>query len=688
MPYLLRRQRFYLSLIGFLIGSFTSCISQTADAQVFWEQLIAEARGFTGNAQFQEVKALESRVDSFLKENDLQDSIAYCGFLQILGNSYYNRSQYIPALRIFNQGLRMAPQDEAGRNLYGSMLYDRAFVEYEMRDYKTSYESVVQSELVLSQLQEPDYDYLLAVYNDLAFQATDLGYWEEGEKYLLKGFELLDKFENDVVYLYKDQSQKRVTFNYTALNLYSTMGEEAKLLARFKDFQQYKSRHSLNSGEQYMYAVGLNHIADFYLNFKDRWDSDYPYRQAERFLKASFEELDSARYPANYAQFLFNQNKCYRKMGKYDLALEGNEKLLALVDSTDGRMPFFLAQKSLIYGASQQPEESLAAFEDMLNLIHQGSAPLNEQFANFEPSPVINHSSLIAGVMESILNSLPEHEAVMHMASQAFPLAMEQFEHTYLYQYMNPKLAEFYTKTIGGILHYCPLEGENAAFSLAQLIEQMEQIENRLAWQVHLQNRNAEVLGLPDSLLQQELYLRNRIAQAKVAGASPEEVFEWEDQLNKLERKTQVAYPEHMRFVSAPFDMQAFQTQLKNGDVVLKYHEAADQLFLFSIRKDEIQLMNLGEKKAIYDSTDKLLAAIDQAAQLPTTDSLLRQLLPFSLASARHLYILPTANLYAFPFGVLQTANRYLIGDHSISYASHLVFLSSQLISIKMSNTN
>jgi CHAT domain-containing protein len=654
------------------------CIGFRADAQVVWDSLVDEASRLAKAGEFAEALQICQDGDSLMLLESSPDSSYLAEFRHQAGNALYYLERYEESIGAFDQAILFSKDDPVGLNKQGCVLFDRAFSEYELARYKQSYQTVKEAEAILSELEYPDYDYLLSIYANLCFKGVDLGYLKEAERYLQKGEKLLQLHQHEVVNQDPNEGSKEVLFEYNYVLLYAGTGEEEKLLAHINKLKAIKKRRSLNEREQYMLAVGLNHVADFYLNFEDRWTGDYPFVQAERYLNEAFAALDHEKYPGNVAQFTFNRNKAFRKSGQYKKAFEGNDFLLSIADSNDFRMPFFIVQRGMIYAASGQKTEAIKAFRRVAELIHAGKEPLLKDYSNFQPSTTVNHADLFAGVMDEFVKRYPEDQEVKELAAELYALALQQFVFTYQHNTFNPKLREFYERILRGILSTRIRENGTETVGLENLLTQIENIENRLAWQEHLQNRRFNALKIPDSLLHKEMNLRREIASAKQRGAPEQEIFEWEDRLSSFDRNMRELYPQHAYFVAEAFDLKALQAQLKPQSLILRFKKAEDHYYLFAISHEDIRYFQLGKKEEIVPEIETLLRQIVQRAWTSQTP-ILDRLIPIQRAAYHELIIIPDGVLHDLPFEVLKDKSSYLIETHTISYATHLVFVRNQL---------
>jgi len=376
------------------------------------------------------------------------DSLARAEAFHLAANTYYELAEYLTALDHFDLSLALCPADPTGQNLKGMVLFDRAFAEYELEEYIPAYESTRKAEAILSELAAPNWDYLLSIYADLAYTARGLGFYADAELYIQRGEALSQQYASDLE-LPPGSARKAVIFACERALLYADWNREEAALAALRKLESLDRQQAFNAEEQRRYAVSLNAVADMYLNHRDTYAQ--PFATAHRLLDRAFAALDTSLYASHYWQFTFNRAKAWRHAADLTQALAINTKLLATCEPTDHRLPFFWAQRGLIF-LPQQADSACAAFRQMVSYLHRGASPLGADFSNFCPSNVLHHAGLLVEIADEILARQPTHTRLAALAADFYRLGLRQFRQSFDGRSFNPKLRTYYEKAIGGIL--------------------------------------------------------------------------------------------------------------------------------------------------------------------------------------------------------------------------------------------
>ncbi len=652
------------------------CWGGTTTAQANWDSLLKVTTQMMLADQHSEMLRVSQYGDSLLQQTAHIDSYYLAAFRHQMGTAWHVMGDYRAAIQGYDSAITACAANPEGLNEKGKALFDRAFAEYSLEDYYQSYRSVEAAEAILSQLEAPDYDYLFSIYADLAYQTVEFGYYDKAEMYLKKAEKLFKVHHDKVEYLSDNQASKEVMFQYNYVLLYSETGDKTRMYHHLKLMQAMHQQGDFNEEEQLVYAVTLNHAADFYLNHDQlSFDTDR-FEAAHDLLKQAFAALDKETYPDHYQQFLYNQNKAYRKSGHYEKARAGNRTLQATISPSDSRMPFFIAQECLISMSSGDKEAALEAFDRMVQFIHSGKNPLLADHSNFQPSAELNHTDLMAGISDELLAAFPGDSLVRKHCASYYQLALKQFIHSYQTNTFNQKLRDFYEKAVNGILGMRALGYGTHSLSLSEVLNAIENIENRLAWKEHLQHRHVNVQYIPDSLLSKEMSLRKEIALAKEKQSPELVIFELEDALRKHLQAIRTQYPAHAQLVNDTFDIVQFQQSLPPKTLVIRYKRLQSTNFLFGISPEEVRLWDLGEDDTLTSQIQQYIQALQ--ARQPCDklgNSLCEVLLPLDISAYDQLIILPDGPVNDVPFEALIYQDQYLMRSHVVSYASHLVFV-------------
>ncbi|MEL6924165.1 MAG: CHAT domain-containing protein, partial [Bacteroidota bacterium] len=592
------------------------------------------------------------------------------------GNALYELRQYVAAINVFNEAIGLLPDTDAGRLRKAQLLFERAFPEYDLEAYLPSYRTVQRAEAILTDLTNPDYDYLLSIYADLATTSRSLGFYREGAQYLAKAKKIYRKHADQLELQSTTQAAKEVLFLYNEVLLYADWGKRRRLLATMQELDDLRQIKNFNDQEQRMYAVALNWTGDHFLNSTADRKDDEVIRRGVAYIEKAVQVLDREKFPEHYLQFRFNLNKADRLKGNFAEALKGNEEILSLMQPDDVRVPFFWAQRELIFFQSKQKKKGLDLMRRMAERIHRGGDMLRSDYSNFQPSTILNHTGLLCELPDEFLKVFPNDSEVQQLATHFYTMALRQFIHCYPEANFNRKLRDYYDKTLGGILRMREIGYVDKKLNTTGLIEAMENIENRLNWKEFVYNRQYAKDRLPDSLRLREIDLRTQLVMAKAKDASAAERFDLEQQIEKLNRQIKARYPVHALFETSNWQLADCQRGLTAAEMVLRYKRLNERYYLFLIDQHHSSYVDLGPAVVIDALADSLLQNIRQRQPLSRiAEQLAALLIPDRAGAFEKWTIVADGNLHRLPFEVLQQEGEYLLTQKTISYASDLIFI-------------
>lgn len=674
----------YYIILPFLLAC-TYCFSQTD----FMPMLIQTGK-LNSAGKHAEMLALSQKGEKMVLAENPNDSLNLSHFRRQIGNAYYGLGENAKSIQAFNKAIAIAPMTEDGQSSKGKILYDRAFPEAALNQYTTAYQTVKKAEAILIQLKEPDYDYLLSTYANLGGKATALGFYEEAEFYLKKGMKLHEANAEKVIYLYENHVTKPVIFQHKFIDLYASQkGKEAQLLKHLADLENIKNSKEMTPRELRIYAVSLNLVSDFYMVFQEDFDKKEMLEQAEKYLNRGLDYLNASAYPSNYLQLKYNLAKLFWNKKSYEKALAIHEEILSLTPENDYRKPFFIGQGGLILMEKGEPKAALKKFEEMIKVMHVGKNPLQKNYANFVGNADFDATSLPLSAADYILKYAEKDTVLLRKASQFYQVALTQFKGSYQEKKFNQKLREFYNRAVGGILK---MEARGFGWNndADALLEDIENIENRLAWQEFFQNRQLAEVLLPDSLAYAKLDLRSKLVQARQE-ENADDIVDFEHQLENLNQIIRAKHPKIAAIEANDFSINSFQKKLSKGTAALRYKQFDDHWFVFLITQNSIEIQPLDTTQHIEKLVTEYVQILKSIQENKAIGKqLAQQLLPFDTSPFSDFIIIPDGVLFQFPFETLVSKNgTYLIQNQNISYANHLIFTEKKLIkSSNNFNTN
>ncbi len=604
------------------------------------------------------------------------DSLIGSQIFHLWANGYYDKTDYFKAISYYDRSIDLAPESEAGKNQKGISLFDKAFAEYELQNHYKSYQTVKKAEAVLSEIDQPNHDYLLSIYADLGSEASKLGFHEDAEFYLNKGVALYHANKDNLNSESTQSALKPVLFEYKYIYLYYSKEDEKKLLEHLKALENLSKTRAFNTTETLMLATAYNYVGDFYLNRAQKEQTPIPslLTQGKHYLDSSLALLDKESQKENYTQVLFNIAKYYRHLKQFDKAKSTNKQLFDIATHNDYRMPFFIAQKAMIAIDQGLTKEALTYLKATVVQIHSGNQQLKDDFSNFNPSSVIQHVGLLVDVTDELIKKNPEDTVLHAQISKFYDLALIQLSHSYQGEWFSKSLEDHYTKALKGVLN----SKQNALESSSNksLVETIERIENRLTWKAFLQNRTLNSNVLSDSIFDKEIYLRRQLVKAR-SNNDTILISELNHNLKKHLNGLKDTYPNIYKYVYSSFNIDDFQRSLDSNTVIIKYKAIDSVLYAFKITNTEVTtnaIPYLNETKTII--TNYINSLKNKNTQKTEAFKIFKRLLPFQIDTFENVVILPDDLLHFLPFETLiNDSGNYLIQSHNLSYANHLVFV-------------
>ncbi|RME98713.1 MAG: CHAT domain-containing protein, partial [Bacteroidetes bacterium] len=207
--------------------------------------------------------------------------------------------------------------------------------------------------------------------------------------------------------------------------------------------------------------------------------------------------------------------------------------------------------------------------------------------------------------------------------------------------------------------------------ALESLLEQIDYIENRFAWQRFQHSRALRMRGSQAAPYRQRLSLHQQIITAQQQGATAQ-VQALRDALRELEELPASGSEAQ----SEGGVLQQLRATLAPKQLVLKYQACGSRLYCFGIAADTLWVQHLPVAAHWPQAVERFWADIRRQASVALQGARLgRQLLPQAIDNYQELIIVPGASLANLPFQALSHRGDYLLSTHTISYAPHLIFI-------------
>jgi len=226
-----------------------------------------------------------------------------------------------------------------------------------------------------------------------------------------------------------------------------------------------------------------------------------------------------------------------------------------------------------------------------------------------------------AKAFESIYEKTKNKEDLL-IANNLYFLASDMFAEFYRKGKYNHSLNNFNQSIASGLLQTQLLIDPNDQKKLKEIINRIENNSSQHLWNI-FEVKNKQNLKVPSKLIRHlnEVVFEKNSLKEQIENSK--ETSELKNQLAIVEKeitKTQTAInqidPSFQKFKSADFSIDATQKKLLANQLVLKYVVTDDKVFAFSIQKETITLVSLGNKedlRKVVNDYNKQIRTIDNS---------------------------------------------------------------------------
>ena len=600
------------------------------------------------------------------------DSLKLAETLHFQGNAFYETQDYFNAIIYFDKGIKTIPNNNEGLNLKGKLLLDKSYAEEDLQMENAAYKTTKEAENVFSNLKDCDLNYFLDTYIKLSSHAAYINFFDDAEFYLKKAEDLITKHEpwNKTS---PDEASKKVLLLYKKIYLYHLSGEENKLINHLKVLENLKKQQQFNAIENLMLAASLNCVGDFYLNNKDKFEKNTALKKGGYYLDKALDIIDKNNYSNSYIQFLFNKAKQSRYSEKFKEALELNSKIIDLAGENDYRIPFFLGQRTMIFIDMNDKKNALDTYKKMVVNIHSDSIKLKRDYSNFKPSTNINHSGLLLDIADELNSKFSNDSVMLKQTANYYTLGLKQLQNSYQQEVYSDRIKTYYDRAIKGILKSKTLGYNNLNFK--QILNNIENIENKLAWKAFLKNRNLTKLSLPDSIFESEKYIRNQLVNARNNNDSLQ-IITLNKFLEKRKNQLEKTFPSISKYAYSEFNIENLQHKLDEETLIIKYKKIDSLLFVFGISKNNIAFKTITFSNNEINKIKNYINLLkNKKSDKVLAQNIFKILIPFDIKNYKKLTFLQDDILHHLPFETLVNNNQYLVTNFNINYASYLAFV-------------
>jgi len=275
-------------------------------------------------------------------------------------------------------------------------------------------------------------------------------------------------------------------------------------------------------------------------------------------------------------------------------------------------------------------------------------------------------------------------------------LSSNMFSENFSYLPYNPDSYKTIISINEQLLNTAVLLQNNIA--LNDVLETIEQTNSRLSWKKFLGSKQRRNLNIPDSILERESNLKSELhfykkklsidtknTEDKVK-LFKEKMYDIEIEIERLEDWYNINYPSYFNQTQKEFTIESLKQKLKKKQRIIKYIIAEKHIYAFAITSETTKLIKLGDKvtfnKKIETLINTLTTANSEDYKMLAQD-LYKLLLPKAVLinnRKQDLIFIQDDILNFVPMEILLDAkNKYLIENHTVSYAPSLLLWEEQL---------
>jgi hypothetical protein len=200
--------------------------------------------------------------------------ISWLNYYHFEAQSHFG--DYLESLKSAEQGIQYCKNNDEGLQQKAILFYKKAYTEKVLNFPKRSFTSMEMSSRLLSQLEEPNFDYAIGAYNFLSQEAAYHGDLEKAQRYLrlseklyLENKDLADnaRAETDG----NDRYEVIIPYKniYVLYKLGQTTSDSLQIESNIKTLIELEKQPEFSPKyESIYYSTALNHVGSWYLTHK------------------------------------------------------------------------------------------------------------------------------------------------------------------------------------------------------------------------------------------------------------------------------------------------------------------------------------------------------------------------------------------------------------------------------------
>lgn len=645
--------------------------------------------------------------------------------------------QWDKALKIANESYKFASKNLPNDESIIDLLQDLGFISNELRNYSESIIFYEKALKLTQKLQPKNFSEIALIHNGLGigysdshFHTQSLYHYEKELEFLKKAKQADNSFLvqslNNVIWenlSYGDQSKAESALLFLNTNFQKWYNE--------KDFTRINTPYPAKERKEYfkmmaylcnlrvqVYKENITESKKFYDSIESVFQKlpiEIKKRDFETYLFARYEYVKLFNLNKNKKEQLHQEHIAFNKKTielahKYNSQHEElvasfllaktyynynmySEALKTVEESKKIAVNFFHASRYTIQvleamvlqkmNKNEQSKEVLRlAFEKLLEKKLTNSNLKNlsyTDFKKFNSSTFVRNTINSARLYELIYEKTKNKEDLL-IANNLYFIASDIFAEFYQKGKYNYSLNIFNQEIASGLLQTQLLINPNDQKKLKEILNRIENNSSQHLWNI-FEIKSSQNLKVPASLIRKlnELVFEKNSVKEQIEKTSA--TAELKNRLGILEKeiaKTQLSINKKdasfEKFKSAGFTIETAQKKLLSNQLLVKYIVTDKQVFAFTIQKETIQLVNLGELdalKEVVNHYNKQIKTIDNL-YLKTSKELHAQLIQplLKTKSISSIIFIPEDFLTTVSFESLQDRNgKLLVQECKTSYA-------------------
>lgn len=576
--------------------------------------------------------------------------------------------------------------------------------------YKKELEAYLDVIRIWETISAKDKSNLNVAYGSLNTWYVQHGDYVKAEEYLIKSENFIknhkiddDNWSNEI---YKGRTQVNLWSNYAKLNLLKKDTVEAikfnnKISDFFKDYDENDKRNNPNNYSYYKNFISIGKIG--MLQFKaDLLKSKKPKKAIaiyEQILTLRKEVVGSTVSLSSKLSlidlYLFTKN--YKTV---------NTKLRSWINEISEKKDLYLLMllrgKQAHIAFTQDRFKEMHKYYDLAfkNLHINTAKQVSIKTLNYKDCKPFSNGDFIDLLIKTskdyaLAYSKTSRKDYLEIAHNLSKMASDVFSDNYLFSEFNNTIYDVVVQ-INEQLLSTSLLLEDESIQNA-ILEKIEESNSKMSWRKFLNTTQRKFINIPDSILNMETDLKNELhfykkqlflnsESDKSKKLVKEKLFDVKQRVDSLNSWYKENYRSYFNQTKQDFSLNSLKEKLKPNQRIIKYCFTEKSVYAFVITTSNTKLIKISSKSEIKTLLEKSITLFEDSKASNYKENLTQlhaQLLPNSILETKNqddlIFVLDDL-LYYLPFEVLLNTNgKYLIENHSVSYATSLLLWKEQI---------